>query len=167
MRFFRPSDENPLNGWHILGIVLLFFGTIIGVNAVMAFAAVGTFPGLVVENSYVSSQNYNELLAAARAQDAAGWRDQLSTEDGVLAFALATAGGSPAESLNVSAYVGRPSTTREDRALAFAAAAGGGYVAAEPLPGGLWDVDLEARRGEEVVFRRTYEVLVEASEAGK
>ena len=36
----------------------------------MAFAATGTFPGLVVENSYVASQHYDELLAKARAQDA-------------------------------------------------------------------------------------------------
>ena len=167
MRFFRPNDQNPLTGWHVAGIVFLFFGTIIGVNAVMAFAATTTFPGLVVQNSYVSSQHYNEMLAAAREQDAAGWRDELAAENGILRFSLATAAGSSAQGLTVTAHVGRPSTTREDRALAFMSAAAGRYEATEPLSPGLWDVDLEARRGEEVVFRRTHEIFIQSPEAGK
>src|SRR5258707_1136166 len=79
---------HPLTGWHMLAIVSLFFGVIIAVNIALAVAATGTFPGLVVENSYVSSQHYDELLARAREQDKAGWRDNLTVDGGVLRFAL-------------------------------------------------------------------------------
>ena len=68
--FFRLDDQHPFTGRHMLAVVCTFFGVVIAVNVVMAIAATGTFPGLVVANSYVASQGYNELLAAARAQAA-------------------------------------------------------------------------------------------------
>jgi nitrogen fixation protein FixH len=164
MRFFRPSDDHPLTGWHMLAIVLAFFSVIIGVNIVMAFAATSTFPGLVVGNSYVSSQHYNELLDAARAQDAAGWRHQLAIDKGILRFRLATASGTAATDLSVIAHVGRPSTTRADHDLTLVQS-GGVYLAGEALPPGYWEIDIEARRGNELVFLRTQEVFVKPSES--
>lgn len=161
MRLFRLDDDHPFTGWHMLAVVFLFFGTIIAVNVVMAFAATGTFPGLVVGNSYVASQHYDDLLEKAREQDAAGWRHELSVEGGILRFRLATAAGTPASGLAVGAHAGRPSTTREDRDVAFIHEGEGSYAAGEPLPPGLWEVDLEATRGGDVVFRRTQEVFVE------
>jgi nitrogen fixation protein FixH len=159
MRSLYPTDTNPLTGWHMLAIVLAFFSVIIGVNIVMAFAATSTFPGLVVENSYVSSQNYNELLAAARKQDAAGWRHELSADRGVLKFRLATSVGTPASDLSVVAHIGRPSTTRADRDLTLIHN-GNAYQAGEALPAGYWEIDVEARRGADIVFRRTQEIFV-------
>jgi nitrogen fixation protein FixH len=164
MRFLRPSDEHPLTGWHMLAIVLAFFGTIVGVNLVMAFAATGTFPGLVVENSYVASQHYDELLAKAHAQDAAGWRHELSVEGGRIDFRLETASGTPATDLTVTVHVGRPSTTREDRLLTLTSLGRGRYEASEPLPPGRWEIDLEARRGGDLVFRVSNEVFVKPGE---
>ena len=166
MRLLRLNDENPFTGWHMLSVVILFFGTIIAVNLVMAFAATGTFPGLVVENSYVASQHYDELLAKARAQEKHGWKPTLTAEGGTLRFALADAEGRPVSSLLVGAHVGRPSTTREDRSIAFTSA-GDGYTALEPLPPGLWEVDLEATRLGETVFRQTQEVFVKPQEQGQ
>jgi nitrogen fixation protein FixH len=163
MRIFRLDEQHPLTGWHVVGIVFLFFGTIIGVNVAMAFAAVGTFPGLVVENSYVASQHYDELLAKAREQDAKSFREGLSAEHGILIFTLAAKTGSPVLNLAVTAHVGRPSTTREDRDVAFAPRGDGAYVSAETLPAGLWEVDIEARSGVDLVFRRTLEINVESS----
>ena len=165
MRFFRLDDDHPLTGWHMLAIVCLFFGTIIAVNAVMAFAATGTFPGLVVENSYVASQHYDELLEKAREQDRAGWRHDLSLEDGIIHFNLATGAGTPASGLVVSAHAGRPSTMREDRSIKFIPRGDGSYVAREPLPPGLWEIDLQAQGETDVVFRRTQEVFVKPGEA--
>jgi nitrogen fixation protein FixH len=163
MRFFRVNDDNPFTGWHMLFVVGLFFGTIIAVNLVMAFAATGTFPGLVVENSYVASQHYDELLDKARAQDEAGWGYELSVEDGVIRARLSRS-GSPANDLSVIAHVGRPSTTREDRVFDLALSPDGSYATSEPLAPGLWEVDLEAGRGAETLFRRTQEISVKPAE---
>ena len=66
---FRLDDEHPFTGRHMLAVVFAFFGTIITVNLVMAFLATGTFPGLVVKNSYIASQHYNERLAETRAHE--------------------------------------------------------------------------------------------------
>ena len=159
MRFLRLDDDNPFTGWHMLAIVCHFFGTIIAVNLVMAFVATGTFPGLVVENSYVASQHYDELLADARAQDAAGWSYDLGAEDGFVRARIARH-GAPLNDLSVAAHVGRPSTTQEDRTIAFAFGPDGAYRSNEALPPGLWEVDLEAARDGAIVFRETREVYV-------
>jgi nitrogen fixation protein FixH len=165
MRFFRVDDQHPFTGRHMLAITCLFFGVIIAVNMVMAFAATGTFPGLVVENSYVSSQHYDEMLAKARAQDKVGWQPQLTADRGTLRFILADAKGQRVPALGVSAHVGRPSTTREDRFIEFDPVADTAYAARETLPPGLWEIDLEASRGGEVVFRQTQEIFLKPSEA--
>jgi len=163
MRFFRLDDQHPFTGWHMLAVVFLFFGTIIGVNLAMAFAATGTFPGLVVENSYVASQHYDELLADARAQEEAGWSYEIGVDNGAVLARIARH-GAPLNDLAVAAHVGRPSTTQEDRSLVFALGADGAYRSSDTLPPGLWEVDLEASRDGTVVFRETREVYVKPPE---
>lgn len=157
--FFRLHDHNPLTGWHVLGIVFLFFGTIIGVNVVMAMYATGTFPGLVVHNSYVASQNYNELLAETRAQAERGWTADVTAEDGFLHARLAAPGGAPLTGLRVLARVGRPATSAEDHEIAFDAL-GDAYVAEDALTGGRWIVELEAWSGEALAYRATHPIFV-------
>lgn len=164
MRLLRVDEQNPLTGWHVLAIVCAFFGTIIGVNVVLAVVASGTFPGLVVENSYVASQHYDDLLAAAREQQKGGWRGELSSSSGVLRFSLSKQGGAPLRDLKVVAHVGRPSTTREDRFLHLTPALDGSYVAGDPLGSGLWEVDIQAERGSKILFRNTQEIFVKGPE---
>ncbi len=149
--FFRLDDEHPFTGRHMLAVVLLFFGTIIGVNIVMVISATGTFPGLVVKNSYVASQNFNRTLAEAKAQSEMGWRMTLDVGDGLVAVLLVDRDDVPIRDLDVVAEAGRPSTTGEDRRIALVRD-GDGYRAAEALPPGLWEVAIEARRDGTRVF---------------
>ncbi|HUG61276.1 MAG TPA: FixH family protein, partial [Methylomirabilota bacterium] len=151
-RFFRLDDDHPFTGWHMLAIVFTFFGVIIAVNGLMAVAAIGTFPGLIVKNSYVASQNYNEVLASARAQSEAGWRMQIDAPGGVLAGRLVDADGALRRDLAVTAIAGRPSSTRYDRLIELAETVDG-YRAVDELPAGIWQVDVEATHGGAVVFR--------------
>jgi nitrogen fixation protein FixH len=148
----RLDDDHPFTGKHMLLVVLLFFGTIIAVNIAMIVAATGTFPGLVVKNSYVASQHYNELLESARIQNEAGWQAELAAPGGVITFSLAGRDGVARQRLQVTALAGRPSSTLEDRVIDLIEGVGG-YTAAEKLPAGLWDVDIEAKRGDELIFR--------------
>ena len=148
----RLDDDHPFTGRHMLLVVLLFFGTIIAVNIAMVVAATGTFPGLVVKNSYVASQHYNQLLESARIQNEAGWQVELAAPDGVITFRLADRDGVARQRLQVTALAGRPSSTLEDRLIDLVEGPGG-YTAAEKLPAGLWDIDVEARRGDELIFR--------------
>ena len=115
--FFRLDDDHPFTGRHMMAVVLVFFGTIIGVNIAMVVAATGTFPGLVVANSYVASQHFNERIADTRAQADAGWKSELKAPGGILTFKLLNRGGFAERRLAVTAFAGRPSTTREDRPI--------------------------------------------------
>lgn len=148
---FRLDDDHPFTGRHMLAVVLAFFGTIIAVNLVMAFLATGTFPGLVVKNSYVASQGYNQRLAETRVHEQAGWTMALSAPGGVLAVTLADRDGRSLPGLAVTATAGRPSTTAEDRVLDLASD-GAAYRAGEAMAPGLWDVAVEARAGGELVY---------------
>jgi len=162
--FFRIDDDHPFTGWHMLVVVCLFFGTIIAVNIVLAVSATGTFPGLVVENSYVASQNFNRTLAEARAQDQSGWRMDLAAPDGVLSLRLTDRDGVLLRRLEVTAEAGRPSTTDEDRMIPLVATESG-YRAAEALPPGEWDIAVEARKDGERVFGARHRLHVSAREA--
>ena len=53
-------------GWHMLAIMLAFFGTIITVNFTMAYLATSSWSGLVVKNTYVASQQFNGKTEAIR-----------------------------------------------------------------------------------------------------
>ena len=165
MRFFRVDDDHPLTGWHVLAIVGLFFGTIFAVNIALAIFATGTFPGLVVKNSYVASQNYNALLAKGRVQEEAGFKTQLVTKAGILQFHLADVSGVSWRNLRVSAHAGRPASGHDDRVIAFTET-GEFYQADTALPSGRWIVDVEARDGDMLVFRQSQPLWIEAMANG-
>ena len=156
---FRFDDQHPFTGRHMLAIVVLFFGVTVTVNLVMAFMATGTFPGLVVENSYVASQHYNDYLREARAQQQTGPKMQMAFGDGLVSVRFVGADGEPMRGLAVTALIGRPSSTAEDRHIDLVAA-GGDYRAAEPLPPGNWLVDVEAFQGDARLYREQQRIYV-------
>ena len=133
----------PLTGGKVLAILLCAFGVIIGANLAMLFAATGTFPGLVVKNSYVASQQWN---AKTDAQNALGWQAGVAHENGKLRVKLTDATGAPVHGLEVTAVIGRPASGREDVALELVDT-GGTYAAPATLGPGLWRVALRASDG--------------------
>lgn len=131
-------------GRHMLGILLAFFGTVIAVNMIMARYAIGTFGGIVVENSYVASEKFNDWLAQAEEQKALGW-DALPTwrPDGRLAVAVS---GAPT-AVTVFATARHPLGRLPDRALGFDRLPNGAFLSREPLPEGRWIVRLKLSDG--------------------
>ena len=73
--------------------MLAFFGVIIAVNVVMATLASTSWTGLVVENSYVASQEFNRKAEEGRAQAALGWKSRLTIAGGEIRYALTDAAG--------------------------------------------------------------------------
>ena len=138
------SKPRELTGRKVLAITVGAFAVIIGVNLVMAYYAVGTFPGLVVRNSYVASQGFNERLAA---QQALGWTTEATLIDGHLAIRITTEDGRPAPVATISAVLGRPTTTREDITpdLRYD---GGAFVADVDADHGNWDLRISAEAGD-------------------
>lgn len=65
------------SGRHMAAILFAFFGVVIVVNLGMAWLAQTTFGGLVVDNGYVASQQFNHWLEEGRADRALGWNAKL------------------------------------------------------------------------------------------
>ncbi len=137
----------PFTGWHMAAILITFFGIVISVNIFMARAAMGTFGGTVVENSYVASQKFNGWLDKAAAQEALGWSvaSQLTADRRVVV--TATKAGVPLQGAMVTAFVRHPLGRAPEQPLAFRAVAGQ-WQSVAPLPAGRWLVHLQIRQGQ-------------------
>ena len=131
-------------GRHMAMIMVGFFGVIIAVNFTMARYATSTFGGIVVENSYVASQEFNGWLEEAKKQRALGW-DAVTTwrPDNRLAVRLT---GVPAGA-KVSATARQPLGRLPDRELAFGPNGNGRFLSTSELPDGRWLLRLEVTAG--------------------
>ncbi|MBI1181275.1 MAG: cytochrome oxidase [Alphaproteobacteria bacterium] len=142
-RAMTPAAR-PFTGRKMLAVVVSFFAVVIAVNIFLAVAANETWTGLVVENSYVASQHFNEELADARRQQGLGWHAALSYADGGLRLQMTDSQGLPLPDMTVTAVVQRPTHEGEDRQLTLAAKTGGLYVATAALPAGTWNAEIVA-----------------------
>lgn len=155
----RPSLTREFTGWHMLGVMVLFFGTIIAVNLTMAFFASSSWTGLVVKNSYVAGQTYNEELQKARAQAALGYRATLEADASALEFTLLDADGQPIVADRVEVRLGRPADDVDDHSVVLDYTGGGRYVAAALAPG-QWQADVTATFADRDDWRQRWRLSV-------
>ncbi|MEL6268125.1 MAG: FixH family protein [Pseudomonadota bacterium] len=134
MRLPTSLIPSRLTGAHVAAFMGLAFLTIVGANTALVVAATGSFPGIVVKNSYVASQDFEARRAAARAT---GWTVTPGWEDGRLVVAVTGAEG-PVDALNVTAVIGRPAEDTHDRAVLLRPAGEGRYVVTAALAPGRW-----------------------------
>jgi nitrogen fixation protein FixH len=138
------AKQGKFTGWHMLAIMVGFFGVVIAVNVTMMQIARGSFGGIVVENSYVASQNFNTWLDAARAQEELGWQ-VTSGLDADRKVAI-TVTGAP-DPVAVTAMARHPLGRQPDQALTFHRVAPGRYVSTTALPAGRWTLRLQLASG--------------------
>lgn len=129
-----------LTGRHVLTIAVLAFGIIIAVNMVMLFAATGSFPGLVVKNSYIASQQWNAKTDLAKAR---GWTAAVRYSGGQLVVNVTDASGAPVTAGPIEARIGRPARDDNDRTMKIVA----GQGVAVDLDPGLWLIKLSDSSG--------------------
>ena len=146
-------------GWHMAGVMVLFFGTIISVNLTLAYFATSTWTGLVVKNSYVESQHFNERTAQRAGMAELGWKGTLVHEKGRIAFTLADRNGDPIHA-EVTARIGRPTFEAEDRVVLMTALAAGSHEAEAELGAGLWQVDIDAMSSDGTPWKHSYRFTV-------
>ncbi|MFD0917008.1 FixH family protein [Pseudahrensia aquimaris] len=131
-----------LKGWHVLSMFIAFFGVIIVVNVFMATLASSTWTGLIVKNSYVASQTFNAELAAARAQQVAGWKSQLAYQDGRLSVSLTGKEGEPLMLNAARVTFGRPAFEQQDQTVDLVPVGQGQYAVDVNLASGEWFVQV-------------------------
>lgn len=138
---FKAFTAGPFTGRHAATILVLFFAVVIAVNFTMARLASTTFGGVVVENSYVASQNYNKWLDQAAREQALGWQARVARQAGgrVSAQILGT-GDQP---LRIKGEARHPLGRLPDQVLTFVPDAQGGYISQQALPAGRWRVRLD------------------------
>lgn len=153
--------ERKFTGRHMLIVMLAFFGTIIAVNLTMAVLASRTWTGLVVKNSYVASQHYNEVLAEANRQAALGWQGQIAYDGERLRFALSDRDGRPVHVLDPRVRMSRPTHEHDDQALDLGPTAAG-YEAEAKLGAGIWNADVSARGDDGLSYRAHFRLVVKA-----
>jgi nitrogen fixation protein FixH len=151
---FRKSITGP----KFLGFMVGVFGLIIGVNLVLAFSAVETFPGLEVDNSYVASQSFD---ADSKAQRALGWTvtPSYDVKQSALDLAFTDARGAAVKVRDLTVLVGRPTESKDDMTPRFVNE-GGVYRAVAALHPGKWMMHVEARAEDGTLFRQRLNIFV-------
>lgn len=130
-------------GRHMTVILLGFFGVVIAVNFLMARLAIGTFGGVVVENSYVASQHFNRWLEEASTEQQLGWSaESVRQPDGRI---LVTLTGVPAGTAVLTAVARHPLGRLPDQDLAFTSSSAGLFLSDSPLPAGRWRLRVQVQ----------------------
>jgi nitrogen fixation protein FixH len=149
--------SRELTGRHVFLITAGAFAVIIGVNLVLAWQAVATFPGIEVRNGYVASQRFE---ADRRAQQALGWTAETRMEDGVLSVTFTGADGNPATVAQVEGLLGRATTTTDDQTPGFVYVGAGRFEAPVDVARGQWVLHLSALAEDGTAFRQRVSLSV-------
>ncbi len=166
------DDRQILTGRNVFLMLVIFFGIMLVANFTMTYYAVATFPGLASDNAYAEGVAYDQEIAAARAQEALGWKvDATITRiaPGRSAFSVtqSDAAGNPAEGLEVAAVFQHPSDRARDRRFALAEVAPGVYRGEFAIGSGDWDLFIEMTQAGERKFRSHSRIEIDDRNSGE
>jgi len=134
------AQKGEFTGKHMAMLAVGFFGVIISVNVGMAVVSSTSWTGLVVENSYVASQEFEEKRIAHEKQLAAGWQASFTYAPGLAQLVVKDGAGTPVDLGPVSLLINRPVGGHDDQKLTLTPSPDGGYAAAVTLGVGVWEV---------------------------
>lgn len=145
------SEKGRITGWHVLIAVVLFFGTVIGVDTLFIVKAYGTFSGEVASNPYEAGLAFNRTLAQRRREAALGWSAGVATPDGqTVVVTIKDRAGQPLDHLSVTGVLERPATETGRQVLNFRPIGQGRYEASTRLEGA-WDLRGTARNSGDMI----------------
>ncbi|MCL6707808.1 FixH family protein [Pseudomonas sp. R2.Fl] len=147
-------------GWHMAGVMVLFFGTIISVNFLMAYYATSTWSGLVVKNTYIASQEFNGKAAAIREMLATGIKGKLTVTGEEIRYNLSIPDQGPVAADRVTAHFKRPVGEHQDFVAELTPAGEGDYVANHKVLPGHWIVEVIAERDGKAIMHEANRIAV-------
>lgn len=160
LRLRRPQS------WIPYGFVGFFF-VVIAANATMVGVALDSWTGLRTEDAYQKGLEYDEVLAARKAQEALGWdvRADVETPGDLWArveVALDDAEGRPLDADRVRIGFFRPTHDGYDRTATLERVGYGRFAGELKLPlAGQWELRVAAERGEDA-YRLSRRVMMPA-----
>jgi nitrogen fixation protein FixH len=161
------QPARPLTGRVVLAALLAFFGTVIAVNVVMMTLAISTMPGIETESPYKAGINYNAEIGAAQDQfgrhlRVSGHIERAADGHAIVNIEARDRSGAPLTNLAFTVRLLRPTDARADRIVAMTEHESGAYRGeAGDVSPGLWEIELEAERGSERIFRSTNRITLE------
>lgn len=143
-------------GWHMLVVMVLFFGTIVSVNLTMAYFATSSWSGLLVQNTYVASQKFDDDVAQNREMLERGWVSDLTMDGSTITYSLADGTGQPVFADTVTASVYRPVGVLDDQSVTMTQSGEGTYSAALAVDPGQWIARISAQKDGMLVYREVH-----------
>ncbi|MBZ9676262.1 FixH family protein [Mesorhizobium sp. ES1-1] len=156
----KAQKPREFTGKHMLAIILAFFGVVIAVNVTMATLANTSWTGLVVENTYVASQQFNKKAEEGRAQAALGWVGKLTIASGEVRYSLTDAAGKPVPLHGVKVLFRHPAYESEDKSVTLALATGQEFAAQHVPRDGVWIVEVDADAGLAKPYRDVRRIII-------
>lgn len=147
-------------GWHMLGIMVLFFGTIISVNFYMAYNATRSWSGLVAQNTYIASQEFNGKAAEARILTASGVTGRLLINGSTIRYEVSHPADGPILADELTLKFKRPVGEHQDFELRLTPVAKGIFTTSHPLLPGQWIVDASATRNGKRILHEAQRISV-------
>ena len=156
----KAQKPREFTGKHMLAVILAFFGVILAVNLTLATLANTSWTGLVVENTYVASQQFNKKAEEGRAQAALGWTGKLTIAWGEVRYSLTDAAGKPVALHGVKVLFRHPAYESEDKSVTLALATGQEFAAQHMPKDGVWIVEVDADAGLAEPYREVRRIMI-------
>ncbi len=156
----NAKREFTFTGWHMLAVMFGFFGVIIAVNFTMAYFALSSWSGLVVENTYVASQEFNGKAAEARAWAETGITAELTAGAHGISYRVTHPKTGPVAGERVVAQFRRPVGTAQDFTVTLTPQGNGLFVTDHVVGQGQWIVDLLTMDGDKTTYHEAIRIHV-------
>lgn len=151
---------NEFTGWHMFWIMIAFFGTVISVNVTMAYLANSSWSGMLSQNTYVASQDFNKNADRAREWAREGFKGEVRLEGGAIRYRLEGPADVIASVDHVEALFHRPVGDKQDFTLKLLRD-GDLFTVADVPTAGPWIVDLAAMKDGKVIFHQAERIVSE------
>lgn len=152
---------HKFTGMHMMAVMCLFFGTIITVNLTLAYFAAGSWTGLIVKNTYVESQIFDDKKAVRAEQLGLGWSYHVAYQDGYFQAELKDRNGDLISPGKVEAKFERIIHENEDQLIALTETSVGLYKGQVALAKGQWNVHLNVYEQEDLVWTMPIRLMVD------
>jgi nitrogen fixation protein FixH len=154
------ETSGTFTGWHMLAILVAFFGVIIAVNVTMATFASTSWSGLISKDTYVASQDFNIEAAKAHRWAAEGFKGEFTVHSPTLEYRLEGPAAKVERLVQISAIFHRPVGDRQDFTVTLKRTSAGLFTLQHDLPAGQWIVDLAAIENGETVYHEAERIYI-------
>jgi nitrogen fixation protein FixH len=154
------SRVKTFTGWHMLGVMALFFGTIISVNFYMAYNAIHSWSGLVAENTYVASQQFNGKAAEARTLTASGVTGALTIHGSDIRYEISRPKDGLISADTLVLKFRRPVGEHQDFELDLSPISKGVFGTTHQVLPGHWIVDASATKAGKRILHKAERIAV-------